>query len=564
MGIIPLLPRLLYLASFILLLTAGCGRREKAPPPPENEAAQEEKPSGWQVLGPGGGGAQYWPTINPADPDHIFICCDMTGVFVTENGGESWRMFNLHGAVKDFEFDPQNPNTVYAADNGLYRSDDRGKVWRLIYPEPATVVAQRMLGDEADHHFETAGGVRNIIIDKVRVDPVNNSRVYSGFHEKGNPMASLLVSNDRGESWKLLANSKGSKVLAIFPGSWNGKPDEVTLVTDQSMARVTESTGDIVPQQMPCAKVYFADGGKGAQGGVFYLMASMEAKDGKVSGGVFRTDDGGKSWKQINKGLLDGWAVTGKLPLFKSFGVCEQYPRVVYLSAYSYYARFNGDVQRQFGILKTENSGNSWHWCYRANDDSVLTNNFYGAWLDRNYEQAPGRREYPLCLGVSPVHPDICYATDMGRTYRSLDGGKRWDQVYSNDHPDGSSSSRGIDVTTCYGVHFDPFDKNHIFISYTDIGAFHSFNGGRSWYQAITGIPHHWRNTCYWLEFDPAVKGRIWAAWSNTHDLPRSKMYRSGALAGGRQQGGVSVSTDGGRQWELCSGGMLENGQYKG
>ena len=63
---------------------------------------------------------------------------------------------------------------------------------------------------------------------------------------------------------------------------------------------------------------------------------------------------------------------------------------------------------------------------------------------------------------------------------------------------------RGIDVTTCYGVHFDPFDPRHMFISYTDIGLWASDTAGASWYSATrSGVPRQWENTTYWMEFDP-------------------------------------------------------------
>jgi photosystem II stability/assembly factor-like uncharacterized protein len=54
-------------------------------------------------------------------------------------------------------------------------------------------------------------------------------------------------------------------------------------------------------------------------------------------------------------------------------------------------------------------------------------------------------------------------------------------------------------------------------------------------------------NTTYWLEFDPEVKGRVWAAMSGTHDLPRPKMWRGRSPA--TYGGGVLRSDDGGRSW---------------
>ena len=85
----------------------------------------------------------------------------------------------------------------------------------------------------------------------------------------------------------------------------------------------------------------------------------------------------------------------------------------------------------------------------------------------------------PYSLGVAPADPDVCYATDLFRTYRTLDGGKTWQQVNSVRKREDRWTTRGLDVTTNYGVHFDPFDPRHIFIDYTDIGAFQSYDGGR-------------------------------------------------------------------------------------
>src|ERR1700733_14749620 len=51
----------------------------------------------WKIIGPGGGGTMASPTISPNDPKVIVLRCDMTGAYITHNGGLSWRMFNLRG-----------------------------------------------------------------------------------------------------------------------------------------------------------------------------------------------------------------------------------------------------------------------------------------------------------------------------------------------------------------------------------------------------------------------------------------------------------------------------------
>jgi hypothetical protein len=143
----------------------------------------------------------------------------------------------------------------------------------------------------------------------------------------------------------------------------------------------------------------------------------------------------------------------------------------------------------------------------------------------------------------------------MGRAMRTSDGGKTWDAVYSRRVGD-TWTSTGLDVTTAYGVHFDPFDLHRIFISYTDIGAFRSEDGGRTWVSSTTGVPDEWMNTICWVEFDPEVRGRVWAAASWTYDLPRPKMWRDTAVS--TYRGGVIRSDDGGRTWRKSNSGMPE------
>jgi photosystem II stability/assembly factor-like uncharacterized protein len=126
--------------------------------------------------------------------------------------------------------------------------------------------------------------------------------------------------------------------------------------------------------------------------------------------------------------------------------------------------------------------------------------------------------------------------------------------VYSNKTGENSWSSTGLDVTTNYGYHFDPFDHNRQFISTTDIGLFRSEDGGRSWLSSTKGVPRDWMNTTYWIVFDPSVRGRVWSVNSWTHDLPRPKMWRRDGIT--KYRGGVCLSLDGGKTWAASNAGM--------
>ena len=187
--------------------------------------------------------------------------------------------------------------------------------------------------------------------------------------------------------------------------------------------------------------------------------------------------------------------------------------------------------------------------------DGIGVQNLTDAWAEKAFG---GEYIRLMDVGVYPADGNTAIVTDWYRTMKTTDGGKSWNQVYSQPQSDSSYTSNGMDVTSTYGVHFDPFDKNHIAISYTDIGYHHSFNGGKSWIRSTTGVPTEWINTCYWLEFDPELKDKVWSVWSGIHDIPRGKMTRNPNWKE-RAKGGVCVSDDGGRTWKSSIDGMGTN-----
>lgn len=495
-----------------------------------NEAAPTEY--SWRVIGPGGGGGQFLPTVSPADPTHVFVRCDMTGAYVTYDGGSGWRMFNLRNVITDFQFDPSSPGTVYAASSGLFRSDDRGMRWSLVYPSPADIIREHMAGDHADHWIETAQGQPEGEqaggVELVRVDPSDSRRLWLAHSAPWGSSYYVLVSNDRGASWRRVAEGLESRPLGLFPGAWWDRPDQLLIVTGSEAITVSDTSRVQIGLPLPGTAVA-ADGGRGEDGALVYILAGNK---------VYLSEDRGSSWRDVSSPLFSGGT-------FNTLAVCETRPEVVYLSCGEY-------PNWQFGIFKTADKGAQWEWVYRADGNGVLTNNLVDkGWLDNQY--GPSWRGSALSIGVGPRDPDICYVTDYGGTMRTLDGGRTWNQVYSETHADGSYTSRGLDVTGSYTLKFNPFDSLHIFAPTTDIGAFQSFDGGLTWQTGTRGVPSNWRNTCYWMEFDPEVPGRAWSAWSNKHDLPRDKMFRYGYS---NPLGGVMVSSDGGRNWTGSSVGL--------
>src|SRR5450432_3875241 len=111
-----------YSMSLILSLVIGA----------VSASSQAPRLNEWKVIGPGGGGTMISPTISPHNPSLVLEHCDMTGGYITEDNGQSWRMFNLRGGIEVFAFDPKNDAVIYAGNAAVWRTSDRGKSWKML------------------------------------------------------------------------------------------------------------------------------------------------------------------------------------------------------------------------------------------------------------------------------------------------------------------------------------------------------------------------------------------------------------------------------------------------
>ena len=161
----------------------------------------------WIVIGPGGGGGQFNPTVSPHDTNLVFARCDMTGAYVSHDGGESWRMFNLRAVVHRFVFDPVDPDTAYACAGGIWRTTDRGDSWKLVYPDPKNVSGIIMKDDHAGWIWDTESDAG--VVRALAVDPADSKTLYAVMQIGGK--ASLRLSTDWGRTWSDLAEASAQK-----------------------------------------------------------------------------------------------------------------------------------------------------------------------------------------------------------------------------------------------------------------------------------------------------------------------------------------------------------------
>jgi len=99
--------------------------------------------------------------VNPQDRDRLYLASWGGGVYVSEDGCQSWQTSNeglgsLY--VNTVAIDPTNPDTIYVGtDNGAYVSFDGGEYW--------TEVNEGLLGA--------------LVIYSIAIDPAEPSNVYA-------------------------------------------------------------------------------------------------------------------------------------------------------------------------------------------------------------------------------------------------------------------------------------------------------------------------------------------------------------------------------------------------
>jgi photosystem II stability/assembly factor-like uncharacterized protein len=476
-------------------------------------------------------------TINPHDPNEVLLSCDMTGAYISHDGGHQWRMFDLRGSIHFFAFDPNRRGTLYAGTDVLWRSTNDGVTWQLVWPRPETVRAIVM---DSDHADETVVAEANLIgtITSMAVDPANSRILYATTENHGRN--EVVVSYDEGRAWRVLLHlSEGAFRLWLDPRSEEHERDIYVATAHGLQTRLHGKWWDrSVPAGVTLSTLSLG----------FAATADLPPTAYGVTDGtqpeLMVTKDGGGTWERS--------VLLGEGTKVREVATSLSHPEIAYAS----YRSMQLDGETLQGVAKTDDFGQHWQLVWRSTSNREASN-VHDAWIAGT--MTPAWTEEPLSLTVDDQNPDLAYVTDLGRTLATTDGGHVWTARYSKPLTDSGGAkqawtSTGLDVTTTYGYLFDPFDSKRRFILTTDIGLFRSEDGGRSWLRSVDGVPARWRNTTYSLTFDPQTLGKMWAAMSDIHDLPRPKMWRHRSTE--EYIGGICVSEDGGRTWRSSSTGM--------
>jgi len=324
----------------------------------------------------------------PGNPDIVYVGTAAGGVWKTTNGGTTWApLFDKQPtlSIGDLALEPGNPDVIYVGTGeanlrnsvsfgrGMYKSTDGGRSWRFIG-----------LGDTRH-------------IARVEVSPNDPRTVFAcatGHMAGPSPERGVFVSHDAGATW----------TRALYVDDKHGCAD---LDVDPKNPNI-----------------------------VYAVMWRFDRKQwtftsGSEDGGIFKSVDGGATWKKLGGGLPK---LLGRVGV----KVAPSSPNVVYAITES----------QQGFVFRSDNYGET--WTKTSDDARTICRGYYYSDLrvdpqnaDRVYSIAcnlsvsidGGRNFRPIAvtvhgdhhsLWIDPTDPSRIWNTNDGGIAESRDRGETW------------------------------------------------------------------------------------------------------------------------------------------
>lgn len=204
-------------------------------------------------------------TVAPSDPNVLYVgtgSADLRGnvsagkgLYKSTDGGDSWRLAGLEktGQISAIQVHPDNPDVVYVAalgnvfgqdpERGVYRSLDGGESWEKV------------------QYVSDKTGAIDLVMDS------NNPRVlYAGFWTAERKPWTLIDGSEEGGVWKTTdGGDTWSRLEGGLPNGLQGRVGMAVSPVNSKRIWVIQETAE------------------------------------ETKGGIYRSDDGGKSFTRVNR-----------------------------------------------------------------------------------------------------------------------------------------------------------------------------------------------------------------------------------------------------------------------
>jgi len=358
---------------------------------------------------------------------------DVSGPFFA-----GWEVYHMKGS-------PADPNRIYASQTSgwfgqiIQRSDDGGRTWHQPGTppgEPTTTPDGMPKGESNKFVYDTSAETGAPLTTHQFYDGSQHpwefkrvwhlepslddpNTVYAGVED-----AAIFRTTDGGKSWHELAGLRGHGTGPQWSPGAGGMGLHTILIDPGN------------PKRM-------------------YIAIS--------AAGCFRTDDGGKSWKPINRGLHSNYipnptAEVGHCVHRIAFHPSR--PQVLFM-------------QKHWDVLRSDNAGDEW----REVSGNLPTD--FGFVIDVHAHE-------PETIYVVPIKSDSEHFPLEGklRVFRSRTGGNEWEAL-----------TKGLPQENCYvnvlrdAMCVDALDQCGVYFGTTGGQVYCSADGGDNWAPIVRDLP---------------------------------------------------------------------------
>jgi len=350
-----------------------------------------------------------------------------------------WEIYHMKGS-------PAAPNRIYASQTSgwfgqiIQRSDDGGKTWI----QPGTPPGEKTTTPQGMSKGES------------------NKFVYNTSPEKGGkPLTTHQWYDGTQHPWEF------KRVWHLEPSL--AEPDTVYAgVEDAAIFKSTN--GGQTWEELPGLRGH----GTGPKwqpgaGGMCLHTIVLDSKDPKrmfiaiSAAGAFRTDDGGKTWKPINRGLKSQYIPDPNAEIghcVHRIAAHKSRPNVLFM-------------QKHWDVMRSDDAGDNW----REVSGNLPTD--FGFVIDVHAHE-------PETIYVIPIKSDSEHFPPEGklRVYRSRTGGNEWEPL-----------SKGLPQSDCYvnilrdAMAVDSMDPCGIYFGTTGGQVYGSRDAGNNWAPIVRDLP---------------------------------------------------------------------------
>lgn len=349
-----------------------------------------------------------------------------------------WEIYHMKGS-------PIDPNRIYASQTSswfgqiIQRSDDGGKTWF----QPGTPAGEPLISPDGMPVGES------------------NKFVYDTSAETGKPLTTHQWYDGTQHSWDFKRVWHLEPSLSDAGAVYAGVEDAALFKSSdggQSWQELSGLRGHVSgPQWQP-----------GAGGMCLHTIIVDPANPNRIfiaisAAGAFRTDDGGQTWKPINRGLRSEYIPDATADV----GHCVHHvalhpskPEVLFM-------------QKHWDVMRSEDAGESWH---EVSGD--LPSDF-GFVIDVHAHE-------PDTIYVVPIKSDSEHYPPDGklRVYRSRSGGNEWEAL-----------TKGLPQSNCYvnvlrdAMAVDTLDSCGVYFGTTGGQVYVSADAGDTWTAIVRDLP---------------------------------------------------------------------------